>query len=64
MLDWKIEYQSQYFKKIEKFYNHLTDSERQKLLYLRNKAVLGKLEHQDFNELKELADSMNYKRLK
>jgi len=62
MKDFGLQFQKDAFDKIEKFYNHLTESERTKLMYLRNKADNNtKLDHHDYNELKLLADSMDVK---
>lgn len=57
--DFKLTFQQRYFERIEKYYNHLQDGERNKLIYLKNKANGDKkLDPHDFNQLKELAESM------
>lgn len=59
MTDFGLEFQKRHFEKIEKYYNHLQDGERNRLIYLKNKAEGGKkLDAKDYNQLKDLADSV------
>ena len=57
--DFKKTFQERYFARIEKYYPHLQDGERNKLIYLKNKANGDKkLDPHDFNQLKDLAESL------
>jgi len=58
MTDFGLTFQQRYFDRINKYYNHLQDGERNKVIYLKNMADKGKLNAKDFNQLKELAESL------
>jgi hypothetical protein len=63
MTDFGLTFQQRYFDRINKYYNQLTDNERDRLIYLKNMAdKIGKLSAHDFNQLKELAESLINKR--
>jgi len=58
MTDFGLTFQDRYFDRINKGYNRLQDKERNKVTYLKNMADKGKLNAHDFNQLKELAESL------
>lgn len=56
MKDWKIEFQDRLCKKIEKSISRLSEKEKEDYDKIKNMMSIGKLSHEWFFRLQEIAD--------
>jgi len=62
MDDYKLTFQERCFTKIDKYYHILTGAEKDQVMFLKNMAEKhGKLENKYFNQLNDLAISLDKK---